>query len=514
MKRLFLFILCCMQFCLIASARTCENLANLTLPHASITMAITESGGGLTPDTSPPIQDLPSFCRVVATLMPSSDSRIRIEVWMPISGWNGKLEGTGNGGYAGRIAYGELAAGLRRGYAVANTDMGTSPTSGENDDALIGHPEKWVDWGWRSTHEMTVAAKFIINAFYGKEPRFSYFIGCSTGGEQGLMEAQRFPDDYDGIIAGAPANNRTRLHMDILWNFSAALKSPVGYLPAATLPVITKAMLNACATSKAVASDNFLSDPSNCHWDPQSLMCKAVAAPDCLSAEQVVTVRNIYGGPRNPATGAFLYPGLPRGSEFEWNSLMQQPGEPRFISLFKWVFGPSWNWRTFDFNRDATTVDARLAPILNATNSDLDAFKTHGHKLIVFHGWADSLVASQESINYYESVLNAQARVAASHKQSKIEETQGFYRLYMVPGMSHCGGGPGLNTIDTLASIELWVERGIAPQKIIAKRTDKDATEMTRPVCPYPQSARYIGIGDTNDATNFTCASPMREGQP
>lgn len=368
-------------------------------------MAVTESEGRLTAYTSPPIQDLPSFCRIAVTLMPSADSKIRIEVWMPTSGWNGKFEGTGNGGYAGSIAYGELAAGLRRGYAVANTDMGTSPTAGENDDALIGHAEKWADWGWRSTHEMTVAAKIIINAYYGKKPRFSYFTGCSTGGEQGLMEAQRFPDDYDGIIAGAPANNRTRLHMDILWNFSVARKSPANYLPAAKLAIITHAVLNACAASKAVPSDNFLSDPSNCPWDPQSLMCKAGDAPDCLTAEQVVTVRNIYGGPSNPATGALLYPGLPRGSEFGWNSLMPQTAEPPFGSLFKWVFGPSWNWRTFDFNRDVTTIDARLAPLLNATNTDLDTFKAHGHKLIVFHGWADWLVASQESINYYESVL-------------------------------------------------------------------------------------------------------------
>jgi feruloyl esterase len=512
MKRVVLLLLCSLYFCPPASAVTCESLANLPLPHGKITIAAVEPGGAVTGSNFPKLYDLPSFCRVAATLMPSSDSNIKIEVWMPASGWNENYEGTGNGGYAGSVQYQDLAAGLRRGFAVANTDMGTSPSSMENGDALIGHPQKWLDWGSRSTHEMTVAAKQIVRAYYGKEPRLSYYVGCSTGGQQGLVEAQRFPDDYDGIVAGAPAHNRTRLHMTFLWDLAAEERTATSYIPASKLPLITDAMLDACVAQKAVLTDRFLSNPASCRWDPQEILCKAGDAPDCLTAEQVATAKNIYDGPRNPVTHVPIYPGLTRGSEFDWSYLLPQNGDPRFDALFKWTFGPSWNWRTFDFNRDVTAVDDRLASMLNATDPGLQAFKAHGHKLIVYHGWADVVVPSQESINYYKSVENAQEKDAASHHRSKTEETQEFYRLFMVPGMAHCSGGPGLNRIDALDSIELWVEKGIAPEKIVAKRVDKDATQMTRPVCPYPQTIRFNGSGDANEAASFSCSAAIEDG--
>jgi feruloyl esterase len=383
--------------------------------------------------------------------------------------------------------------------------MGTSSSSAINGDGLVGHPDRWADWGWRSTHEMTIAAKQIIRAYYGREPERSYFSGCSTGGEQAMMEAQRFPDDYDGIVAGAPANNRTRLHMDILWDFALAERSPEGHIPAAKLPVITDAILSACARAKAAAPDTFLSNPEDCHWDPKALLCKAGDAPGCLTAEQVTTARNLYSGPRNPVTHEPIYRGVPRGSEFGWVEMKPREG---YDSLFKWVFGPDWNLQTFDFNHDVATVDARLASMLNATSADLSTFKAHGHKLIEFHGWADWLIPPQGSIDYYQSVLEAQAEAAASHHRSTEQETQTFYRLFMVPGMSHCGGGPGLNSLDLLPSLELWVEKGVAPEKSIAKRTDGGTTVMTRPICPYPQAARYSGNGDTKDAANFSCARP------
>ncbi len=507
MKRLFLLALCSTLFCRVACAGSCESLATLPLPQATIDATELVPAGTFTPNGSSPIHGLPAFCRVTAVLKPSPDSNVRIEVWMPISGWNGRYEGTGNGGYAGGISYGALAEGLRRGFAVANTDMGTVPSTAENGDALIGHPEKWIDWGWRSTHEMTVAAKRTVRAYYGRDPERSYFASCSTGGEQGLMEAQRFPDDYDGIVAGAPANNRTRLHMDILWNFEVAKK-----LPANKLAVIAHAALQACTSEKAVASDDFLSTPSNCHWDPNSIVCNAGDAPDCLTAAQSQAVRGIYDGPINPVTQASIYPGLPRGSESSWRYLISRTVDAPYDSVFKWVFGPDWDWKTFDFNRDVAAVDARLAVPLNATSADLDVFRVHGHKLLVYHGWADWLVAPQESINYYRSVMGAQTRGAARPHSSNAEQTQRFYRLFMVPGMSHCGGGPGLNTVDPLASLELWVEKGIAPEKIIATRMDKNTVEITRPVCPYPQSARYNGVGDTNNAANFSCGALGRKG--
>ena len=512
MKRLVLLAFLSLSFCPCVSAATCKDLAGLPLAGGKITAAFLESGAAVAVPGSAPMRDLPSFCRVSATLMPSGNSNIGIEVWMPASGWNGKYQGTGNSGYAGSIRYQDLAAGIRRGYAVANTDMGTSPSTMEDGDVLVGHAEKWRDWGSRSTHEMTVAAKQIIRAYYGKEPALSYFVGCSTGGQQGLVEAQRFPDDYDGILAGAPANNRTRLHMSFLWDLAAARKKPESSIPVAKLPFISEAVLNACTAQKTAASDRFLSNPIDFQWDPRALLCKAGDALDCLTQEQISTVRDIYGGPTNPVTRKPIYPGLLRGSEFDWSYLMRASGDPRFDSLFKWTFGASWNWRTFDFNRDVTAVDARLGPVLNATDPDLRAFKARGHKLVVYHGWADVVVPSLESINYYGAVEDAQATEAASHHRGAGEETQEFYRLFMVPGMAHCSGGIGLNSLDAFPSLELWVEKGIAPEKIVAKRVENGVTQIARPVCPYPQTVRYNGTGDTNDAANFSCSRPIQEG--
>ena len=279
---------------------TCESFAHLSFPHVSITSATSIAPDAFSVDDSHPIPNLPAFCRVQATLTPTPDSNIHIEVWLPTLDWNGKYEGTGTGGYAGKINYNSLAGGLRHGYAVANTDMGTSVPKGSNADLLVDHPERWADWGWRSTHEMTVAAKQFVEAFYDREPERAYFDGCSTGGEQALMEAQRFPDDYEGIVAGAPANNRTHLHMAILWNYAAGSRTPADNIPKAKLPMITEALLNACPKAKAVASDAFLTSPEDCHWDPNALLCKSSDAPDCLTAEQVATARKIFQRPREP----------------------------------------------------------------------------------------------------------------------------------------------------------------------------------------------------------------------
>lgn len=502
----------CALLCLPLSATTCENLANLPLPRTAITTARSVPPGTFVQDGTPPIANLPAFCRVAATLTPTHDSNIRIEVWMPAAGWNGKYQGTGNGGFAGTISYGSLAGALRGGYAVANTDMGTSSSVVPNGDGLIGHPERWADWGWRATHEMTVAAKQIIRAYYGREPERSYFYGCSTGGEQAMMEAQRFPDDYDGIVAGAAANNRTRLHMEIFWTYAAGARAPADHIPAEKLPLIAEAVLKACPGAKAAAADTFLTSPEDCLWDPASLQCKASDAPGCLTAEEVATARSLYEGPRNSVTHQSIYPGVPRGSEFGWTDAMPQAPRPPYDSLFKWVFGPGWNWRSFDFNRDVAAVDARLAPVVNATSPDLGTFKAHGHKLIAYHGTADWLVPPQGSIDYYRSVLGAQAAPAASHDRSEQQETETFFRLFMVPGMAHCSGGPGLNSADFLRPLELWVEKGVPPAQIPARRVEKAATVMTRPLCPYPQTARSNGSGDVTEAASFSCVDPGRRG--
>ena len=505
--RAIALLLATVVLCAPIFATTCESLVHLTLTHGSVTSATPVAPDAFIVDDSHPIPKLPAFCRVAATLTPTPDSNIHIEVWMPTLDWNGKYEGTGTGGYAGRINYNSLAGGLRRGYAVANTDMGTSVPAKANADLLVGHPERWIDWGWRSTHEMTIAAKLIVQAFYGREPERAYFDGCSTGGEQALMEAQRFPDDYDGILAGAPANNRTHLHMAILWNYAAGRRTPTGDIPKAKLPMITEALLNACTEAKVLASDAFLTNPENCQWDPDALLCKSGDAPDCLTPEQVAAARKIFSGPVNPRTHQSIYPGVPRGSEFGWPELMPQTGNPPYTSLFKWTFGADWDWRTFDFDHDVATVDSKLASTLNATSPDLNAFKARGHKLLMYHGWSDWLVPSPESINYYKSVVATQASAASSHHRSDDQETQTFLRLFMVPGMSHCGGGPGLTDVEPLSSLELWVEKNIAPEQLIAWREENGKILMTRPVCPFPQTTRYNGTGDTSQAASFSCVN-------
>jgi feruloyl esterase len=498
-------------FCSHCFAATCESLATLAVPRGAVTIAETEQGSALAGLTPKPLMDLPPFCRVAATLSPAPDSHIKIEVWMPsYKKWNGKFKATGNSGYAGAIAYAALAEGLKQGYAIATTDMGSAPSTILDGDSQIGHPDKWLDWGARSTHEMTVAAKQIIGAYYGSSPHPSYFVGCSTGGEQGLMEAQRYPDDYDGIVAGAPANNRTRLHMEILWNFVVSERDPADQIPVQKLQWMTQAVLKACAQQKTVSSDAFLSEPMSCKWDPLALLCKSGETPECLTPQQVAAARSIYSGPVNSRTEISLYPGLERGSEAGWK-LFEKPSERApFDSLFKWAYGPGWNWHMFDFDRDVATIDARLSPVLNATNPDLTLFREHGHKLIVYHGLADPLVPPQESINYYKSVVAAATRAGGQGRRSAVEQTRTYYRLFLVPGMSHCSGGPGLNTFDGFPALENWVEKDIPPDSIVAARVDGISTGMSRPVCAYPQIARYHGAGNSGDATSFSCTPPAR----
>jgi feruloyl esterase len=465
-----------------AYAQSCEGLQKLQIAGATITSASVEKAKQGTLSKSSGSKEPQDFCRVTATLVPSSDSSIRIEVWMPVSGWNRDFEGTGNGGFAGSINYDALAAGLRNGYAVANTDMGTAPSTSLNADVLIGHPQKWRDWGARATHEMTSVAKKIVTAYYNRGPQRAYFVGCSTGGEQGLMEAQRFPEDYDGIVAGAPANNRTRLHMDVLWNFSASERIAVGGFSQEKLSLVRDAVLHACVTEKTVPTDQFLSDPGSCHWDPQSLLCKAGNVADCLTSTEVAAIRHIYAGPVNPVTGASIYPGIPRGTEADWGGFVPKSGDAPYGSIFKWVFGAGWNWRDFDFNHDVGIMDERLAVSLNATDANLETFRRLGHKLIVYHGWADWLVAPDESIDYYEQVVRHQA---TGNESRNVKQTGQFYRLFMVPGMAHCAGGPGLNSFDPLPSLKRWVEAAEAPDQIVAHRTNGGTTLLSRAIRPY-----------------------------
>jgi feruloyl esterase len=500
-------------------ATRCASLAEQKLPQTTITAAQAVTAGSFTPPgATNPIGNLPPFCRVTGIIAPTSESQILFEVWMPLENWNGKFSGVGNGGWAGVISFGPLADQLRRGYAAASTNTGHEAAGGLNMARFaFEKPEQLIDFAYRSHHELALKAKAIPEAFYTKPPERSYFIGCSSGGYEGLMEAQRFPTDYDGIVAGMPANNWTRLMAGDFDATLAIFKNSVNNLPPAALGVLHRAALASCDGRDGV-TDGVLEDPRRCTFDPGALTCKAnQEASTCLTPAQVDAARRVYGGLKDPTTGAQLYPGLVPGSEQGWPNRDIANPFPIPIAHYKWlVFADAnWDWKTFDFSDPADyqahrTAEAKFAPILNATDPNLKAFRERGGKLLQYHGWNDQLITPLNSIDYYESVLGFFG--AGSKDRSKvIADVQSFYRLFMAPGMAHCGGGSGPNTFDMQAVLEQWVERGVAPDRIVATRAINGVIDRLRPLCPYPQVAVYSGKGDTNDAANFSCgAAPAR----
>jgi feruloyl esterase len=498
-------------FALIAPAAgaTCEALLHEVIPHVEILKAEQIDAGHFVPAGSPALSKdggfsgLPPFCRVSAAVHPVRDSDIRVEVWMPVSAWNGRALGTGNGGFAGSISYSPLASGLKSGYAVANTDMGMATPAGTDASVFIGRPERWRDWGYRATHEMRELEVALIQAYYGRAPAHSYFAGCSTGGEQALMEAQRFPGDYDGISAGAPANNRTGVHLSILWNYMATQREAAAYIPQEKLELLHHAVVAACDLQDGLR-DGLIGDPFACNFDPATLLCKVGETEHCLTAAQVETARRVYAGPIAPATGKHLYPGVPKGSELDWGRFGPAPGEkstPPFAPIFQWVFGQKWDWHTVDLNRDPQLIETLLAKDVNATDGNLSRFRDRGGKLIAYHGLADWLVVPGEALKYRTSVL-----------QNTKGNLGDFYRLYLIPGMAHCGGGSGPNAIDTLQPLVDWVEKGVAPAQLSANRKPTPPTgPLQRPICAYPQMARYRGAGDPNSFVNYDCVN-MADG--
>ena len=508
---------------------SCESLTAFAFPDTTINSAQSQSGGAyVAPDAwHLAFTDLPPYCEVQATIKPTPDSSIMVRVWMPTQRYNGRYLGAGNGGYAGGFFFSELADGINRGFATANTDMGATGGAGVNGDALIGHPEKWKDFGWRATHLMTTFSKALINTFYGDPANRSYFAGCSTGGQQALMEAQRFPNDYDGILAGAPAFNRTHIHTVPVAQYRATHATPASYIPATKFDVVNQAVLAQCrGKDGGAATDAFLTDPRICKFDPATLACPAgLEGTNCLNPDQVAAMKVYYAGSVNLATGALINPGNARGSETSnpaalGFALNESLNEPSFDSLFKWVFGATWQWQTFDFNRDVTSVDQVLAADLNATSTDLRAFAGRGGKLVMYAGWADPLIPSQSAINYF----NALTTSFGGNGASALKKTQGFARLFMVPGMWHCKEGPGPSSFggviaqpapsydakyDLLTSLTQWVEHGVAPTSVVATKYNNDTPQlgiaMQRPICSYPQIPVYKGAGDPNAAASFTC---------
>lgn len=472
------------------AAEPCESLTSLTIPHVTVTSAISIVAGA-------PLQGvgrgrgaslkLPAFCRVAVVSTPATDSEIHFEVWLPVAeAWNGKFEGTGNGGYSGNLDFAAMQKALSEGYSTAGSDTGHS---GDDLKFAVGHPSKIDDWGWRAVHTMTEDAKLIVRADYGKFAEHSYFTGCSTGGHQALMEAQRFPADYDGIVAGDPGNDRVHLNIGFLYSWLALYKDVASAVPAAKLGMINRAAIASCDAMDGV-KDGLISEPLRCKFDPKELLCKAADSETCLTQPQVVAVQKIYDGAKNPRTGEQIFPGWVRGSELGWAGYFVGHAEPARVDFWRyWVFGdPAWDPRGFDFDKDVAWADSAMAAI-NAVNPDLKPFQARGGKLLMYSGWADPVVPPGDVVKYYDAARGAGVR------------------LFMAPGMGHCGGGPGPSTFDALGALDKWVTGNAAPDKIIASHSSNGAVDRTRPLCPYPQIARWNGTGSSDDAKQFTCVN-------
>lgn len=462
-----------------------------------------------------PIVNLPAFCLVKGQSRPSNDSLINFELWVPQEGWNGKLVATGNGGYSPSLSYNDMAYAMRQGYAALGGDTGHQSPDGNDMFWGVGHPEKIRDWGTRSIHAITAPAKTLIAHLQGKPAARAYYYGCSTGGHQGYAEVQDYPDDFDGVIAGAPGNNRTALNAEFLWRYHSnrVPNTDTLILTPAKATLIYNSAVAACDALDGV-TDEVINDPRACtpaHFNVESLQCTGADAADCLTADQVEAAKKIYQGPKNPRTGDLIYPGPSIGTESGWRSYWGGSAPVRSDFWALWVFdNPQWDWWTFDYDRDMTYALSKVGPLVDHVDPEISGFKTSGGKLLTYIGWNDPVVSPLDTIAYYEQVRTLQGSQQA---------TDDFFRLFLAPGVGHCGGGAGPSVFgnggntapdptpanDLLMALDRWVEEGVAPERIIASRVANGTVTQTRPLCPYPKKAVYNGSGSTDDAANFTC---------
>src|SRR5580700_942499 len=459
-------------------AATCASLGALQLPETTIATAQSVPAGSFTSPAGP-VKTAVDFCRVAVVLKPSADSDIHVEVWLPASGWNGKFQGIGDGGFAGSIDFNALAAAVAHGYAAAATDTGHQ-AGGTDASWALNHPEKIADFGYRAIHETAETAKGVIFAFYGAAPKRSYFNSCSNGGRQALMEAERYPADYDGIAAGAPANYWTHLLTTAIYNLQA-VSEPGSAIAASKLPAIEGAALAACDALDGV-KDGVIENPAQCHFDPGVLLCKGAETDACLTAPQIAAVRKIYAGSKT-AKGEAILPGFSPGGEAEQGDWAQwitgAGGNPSLqyafgTNFFKYMVynDASWEFKTSTTDRNVKLADEKMASTLNATDPDLKKFENRGGKLILYHGWSDAAIPPENSVDYYRNVV----------KKMGSKDSATFVRLFMVPGMGHCGGGAGPNVFgqagvpsrdpdhDIEAALERWVEQGAAPEQVVATK--------------------------------------------
>jgi hypothetical protein len=511
------------SFASAAPGVTCEELAKLPVADGKITSAVAVSEGAKIPLPPLPISLAAptSFCRVAVTLTPTSDSAIMAEVWLPDPArWNGNYLGAGNGGFGGTVSGPalDMRGAVAQGYAAAGNDLGHELTSMVIDGTwVLGHPEKVIDFAYRADHVTAEFAKSLIAAYYGRQQQFSYFRGCSNGGHEALMEAQKYPADYDGIVAGAPANAWTRIMTGFLWNEAAQLEMPQSEIPKSKLQMIQEAVLAKCDALDGV-KDGIINDPGACHFDPKALLCTSGDAPNCLTHPQFDALNKIYGGPVNPSTGRSIYPGFPPGSEGlpgNWETWIIGPksSQSQFANQFYGGFvagDPNWNYRSFDFSTGLAKTDAAIGPVINSDNPDLRAFAARGGKLILFQGWADAAITPWGTIQYYQDI----------ERTMGADQAHRFVRLFLAPGMMHCAGGPGPNSFDAVAAVAQWREKNQAPESIIAARYANPVAVMTgapkgdplstRPLCAYPKVAHWTGKGSADEAKNYECRSASR----
>ena len=520
------------------AAATCASLSQLKLPNTTITGAQSFAAGKFTPPPQFSLRQPPpvpvAFCRVTGSIKPTSDSDINFELWLPESGWTGRYESVGNGGFAGSIRYDSMVRPLMGGSAVASTDDGHSaPAVGPKSASwALGHPEKVIDYGYRAVHLTAEEAKQITAAFYGSPPKHSYFVGCSKGGQEGLMEAQRFPEDFDGIVTGAAANQWTDLFSSFPWGAKINLANRASYIAPQDLEKIGAAVAAACDAADGV-KDGLISDP---------LSCRVESSKIGLSPEQLKTFETIHDGPKTSA-GERVYAGLPYGGEtVQWNRTVTGPSfELAPVEAEESMYGnsffanfvyrdPNWTFRSFDVDKSPIDARKKVGQILNADDVHFTKFKARHGKIVAFHGWADSIVTPLGAISYYNKVAAAQdprGRNGAEGDGNTVdaralEETQKFFRLFLAPAVGHCAGGPGPNEFgqrggdgdaqhDIVVALEQWVEKDIPPTRLIATKFESDdhtkAATMTRPLCAFPAMAKYKGKGSADDADNFVCAA-------
>jgi feruloyl esterase len=471
-----------------SASTSCEALTSQRLDRAVVTDAAS------VPANTAPFYVARSICRIQITMTPTSDSDIRAEVWLPIDGWNGKFEAVGNGDAAGVISYDEMAAAIARGFATSSTDTGHV---GNSMAFALGHHEKYIDFGYRALHEMTVKAKTIIAAYYGRPPRETYWKGCSQGGRQGITEAARYPSDYDGVIAGAPAIEYMRLHAARLALNLLVHRSADSYIPSEKYALIHRAVLDACDANDGIR-DGLITDPTRCHFDPARLACTNGDAPTCLTSPQVETARALYAPLKDPSTGRIVSPELLEpGSELGWGRLAGPEPLRNAIEPFKYVVfnDPSWDWHAFRLTTDLARALRADGGVINFTDPNLHAFFARGGKLLLYHGWADPQIPPLDTIDYFNAVLNASGRSARGRS----------IQLYMLPGVSHCDGGEGPDRFDAVAALDEWFDTGHAPPRIVATHETDGTAARTRPICPYPQRAVYSGSGSLDQEKNFIC---------